>query len=211
MIEIMNRLSVMRMTTCGRRQLRYWMAPGRSQRAAGQHERRPHHDHQSYHQPTAQRPIERKRNDSTAEQHQGCAESDGPKAYPDTRRPLGIRDMWGHGDCFVAEKARIDATSGQLTQVTQTTKETAAGTMPFPAGSAIEVGSGSPGGAPGGQNATDITAFGDPFDRSHYQVRRDPDETVHQRGSIAGKKIGSTKGLARGHGTHLIFEQRSNI
>jgi hypothetical protein len=96
--------------------------------------------------------------------------------------------MWGHGDCFVEDETRIEANSGELTQVMQATEEAATGPMPFPAGGAIEVGSG----APGGENATDITAFGDPFDRGHYQVRRDPDETVHQRGRIAGKKIDGT-------------------
>jgi hypothetical protein len=85
----------------------------------------------------------------------------------------------------------------------QTTKEAApTRAMPFPSGCPIEIGTGPPSGAPGDHNAGNVTGVGDSLDRRQYQVRRDPGETVHQCGRIAGKNIHSPKCLG-GHGSIL--------
>jgi hypothetical protein len=87
----------------------------------------------------------------------------------------------------------------------QTTKKAApTRAMPFPSGSPIKVRTGTPRRASRGQNASDVTGVGDSLDRRHHQVRRDPDETVHQRGRIAGKKIDRPECLG-GHGSILAI------
>src|ERR1700761_5942674 len=180
MREVMDRLSMMQTTTCGQYRTRTPIVLRRPRHGAGEYEGRPDHHHQPRHQPAAQGPIERMRNDAAVEQRQGCAEGDGPRAYPDTGRPLRTREMWGHGDCFVAEETTIDATSGQLTQIMQTTKEAAPGPMPFPTSRLIEAGTGTPCRAPRDQDTGNVAGIGDSLDRDRYQVRRNPDETVHQ-------------------------------
>jgi hypothetical protein len=208
---MMDQLSMMQMARCVRWQFRDSPASGRSQHGAGKQERRPHHEDQSHHQPNAHCEIERKRNDATAEQHQGCAEGNGKKAYPDTGRPLGTLAMCGHGDRFVAEEMRIETTSGQLTQIMQAREQAVAtGSVPFSPCGAIESGAGPPRGASGAQKTGDITGVGDSLDRRHYQVRREPDETVHQCDGIGEKKILCPQGMDRGHANYLYYERRSN-
>ncbi len=61
--------------------------------------------------------------------------------------------------------------------------------MPVPASRPVQARASRTHSASGGQEACDVTGISDPLDRRRYQVRHDPDETVHQRERIAGKTL----------------------
>jgi hypothetical protein len=113
-----------------------------------------------------------------------------------------------HGNGRVAAGMRIEATSGQIAQISKAAEQAAvtARPVPFPAGGAIE----GPARTSKHENAGDIASIGDPLDRRRHQMRHGAAETVHQRDRIFGKKTRYPERLVC-HDIASSFEHRSRL